>query len=214
MKVVRILLLVIIIIGLGLLATQKFWVPKLVDKIIQSENDSASGQAATLELPTPEVQKPVRQKPPPILSSSTIQIGEFTIQVNCSNLNPQNVEVFKNGSLWQTLPARGSVDGSQKCTQAVVQDVNFDGYTDFMVLTNTGSGGGLLSYWLYSSSTQKFLCPEEYSSCGIMNPKFDPEKKIIISQHKSGASLIIIDTYGVQDGRIILLKTEEVRVQY
>jgi hypothetical protein len=37
-KVVRIFLLVLIIVGLGLLATQKIWVPKLVNKIISSEN--------------------------------------------------------------------------------------------------------------------------------------------------------------------------------
>ncbi len=38
MKFIRIFLLVLIIIGLGLLITQKIWVPKLVDKIILSEN--------------------------------------------------------------------------------------------------------------------------------------------------------------------------------
>ena len=38
MKTIRIILFVLIIIGLALLATQKFWVPKLVDKIISSES--------------------------------------------------------------------------------------------------------------------------------------------------------------------------------
>ena len=36
-KFVRIFLLVLIIIGIGLLVTQKLWVPKLVDKILLSE---------------------------------------------------------------------------------------------------------------------------------------------------------------------------------
>lgn len=40
-KFLRIFLLILIIIGLGLLATQKIWVPKLVNKIISSENTSA-----------------------------------------------------------------------------------------------------------------------------------------------------------------------------
>jgi hypothetical protein len=39
-KIIRIVLLVLIIIGLGLLATQKFWVPKLVDKIISLDKKS------------------------------------------------------------------------------------------------------------------------------------------------------------------------------
>ena len=38
MKFLRIFLLILIIIGLGLLATQKIWVPKLVDRILSSES--------------------------------------------------------------------------------------------------------------------------------------------------------------------------------
>ena len=38
MKFIRIFLLVLIIIGIVLLCTQKFWVPKLVDKILSPEN--------------------------------------------------------------------------------------------------------------------------------------------------------------------------------
>jgi TM2 domain-containing membrane protein YozV len=40
MKALRIFLLVLIIIGIGLLITQKLWVPKLVDHILKSENSS------------------------------------------------------------------------------------------------------------------------------------------------------------------------------
>jgi hypothetical protein len=39
MKAIRIILLILIIIGLGFLATQKIWVPKLVDHIISAEQD-------------------------------------------------------------------------------------------------------------------------------------------------------------------------------
>jgi hypothetical protein len=44
MKTIRIFLLVLIIIGIGLLLTQKIWVPKLVDKIIISETDLVKNQ--------------------------------------------------------------------------------------------------------------------------------------------------------------------------
>src|ERR1035437_9142238 len=37
MKTIRIVLFILIIIGIGLLLTQKVWVPKLVDRIISSE---------------------------------------------------------------------------------------------------------------------------------------------------------------------------------
>ncbi len=44
MKFIRIFLLVLIIIGLILLATQKIWVPKLVDAIIASENTTQTSK--------------------------------------------------------------------------------------------------------------------------------------------------------------------------
>ncbi|MBP6884132.1 MAG: hypothetical protein KBC06_02780 [Candidatus Pacebacteria bacterium] len=69
-KFIRIFLLVLIIIGLGLLATQKTWVPKLVDKILESEKktevvpeptpvsqityNNASTDLITVELPFPD----------------------------------------------------------------------------------------------------------------------------------------------------------------
>ncbi len=42
LKVIRIVLLVLVVIGLGLLATQKLWVPKLVDRILQQGNHAGS----------------------------------------------------------------------------------------------------------------------------------------------------------------------------
>lgn len=47
MKFIRIFLLVLIIIGIGLLITQKIWVPKLVDRIILSEGPHVVIPAAT-----------------------------------------------------------------------------------------------------------------------------------------------------------------------
>jgi hypothetical protein len=38
MKIIRIFLFVLIVIGIGLLFTQKIWIPKLVDQIILNEN--------------------------------------------------------------------------------------------------------------------------------------------------------------------------------
>lgn len=46
-KIVRIFLLVLIIIGLGLLITQKLWVPKLIDKILKHKSSPAIFQPVT-----------------------------------------------------------------------------------------------------------------------------------------------------------------------
>ena len=43
MKFIRIFLLVLIIIGIGLLFTQKFWVPPLVSWILNTENAAPIG---------------------------------------------------------------------------------------------------------------------------------------------------------------------------
>ena len=56
-KAVQIFLLVLIIIGLGLIATQSLWVPKLVDRILQSENENflmptATSTAQASSMPT------------------------------------------------------------------------------------------------------------------------------------------------------------------
>jgi hypothetical protein len=49
MKTIRIILLILIIIGIGLLATERIWVPKLVDYIISSEV-----QPIVIPTPTPQ----------------------------------------------------------------------------------------------------------------------------------------------------------------
>lgn len=55
MKFIRIFLLVLIIIGLGLLATQKFWVPKLVEFLLAHEEDT-SVQMPEQTIATDEIQ--------------------------------------------------------------------------------------------------------------------------------------------------------------
>ncbi len=66
-KFIRIFLLVLIIIGVGLLLTQKSWVPKVVDRIMKSEKqdkvekpkskityNNASADLITVDLPFPD----------------------------------------------------------------------------------------------------------------------------------------------------------------
>ncbi|MFM7088342.1 MAG: hypothetical protein ACKOW9_02310 [Candidatus Paceibacterota bacterium] len=54
LKFIQIFLLFLIIIGLGLLATQKMWVPRVVDMILVSEGVSPN---------SPEIESPVLNTP-------------------------------------------------------------------------------------------------------------------------------------------------------
>ena len=44
MKTVRIVLFILIVIGIGLLITQKKWVPKVVDYIMKMESKNKTGE--------------------------------------------------------------------------------------------------------------------------------------------------------------------------
>jgi len=51
MKTIRIILLILIIIGVGALCTQKYWVPKLVYHILQSETKATEGSKVKIIFP-------------------------------------------------------------------------------------------------------------------------------------------------------------------
>jgi hypothetical protein len=56
MKTIRIILLILIIVGLILIFTQKLWVPKLVDEILSSENF----QQPVIKISNPVPNQPVK----------------------------------------------------------------------------------------------------------------------------------------------------------
>ncbi len=54
LKRLQIILLALIVVGLALLATQRLWVPRLVDHILKNENERAALEtAASVEFPVP-----------------------------------------------------------------------------------------------------------------------------------------------------------------
>ncbi|MDB5265721.1 MAG: hypothetical protein JWM39_434 [Parcubacteria group bacterium] len=158
-------------------------------------------------IPTQSIQ-PVQQKSPSGMSSSTPQqVGEFTVVVNCKDFNPVSAIILKNESIVQTISILGAgITGIHMCVPAEVKDINFDSYPDFMVPSDNGSGGATYDYWLFSSTTQQFSCPEGNYRCGLMNPEFDSTAKTVISVEPTGAGHVTTDTYRILNGRLVLLK--------
>ena len=148
-------------------------------------------------------------RPPAVVSSSTVQTGEFTIVVDCSDQNPNSVEIIRNGKRVQNLPIDGSLTGVGSCPKADIQDINFDNYSDFMVASANGTGGAGYRYWLYSSSTREFSCPEGNYGCELMNPSFDSQTGTVTTYNSYGADDVVTDIYHILNGKLILFKRVE-----
>jgi len=62
-------------------------------------------------------------------------------------------------------------------------DINFDGYKDLKIMVNSGPGAGIeivsYNYWIFNPATRKFKKDEVLAH--IVNPKFNNDKKTIIS---------------------------------
>ena len=96
MKILRIFLLILIIIGIFAIITQKFWVPKLVDKILSTEN--------TKNIILPEIQ-----------SNITLTNGRqcYTYSHEATPNEPYNVTEFIDMTITGTK-VTGTKQGNQK----------------------------------------------------------------------------------------------------
>ncbi|MDB5265974.1 MAG: hypothetical protein JWM39_687 [Parcubacteria group bacterium] len=88
MKIIRIILLILIIIGLGLLATQRYWVSPLVNKILSYEKMpvvvSPTPAPTHLPAPTGTATVPVSHPPtPPVNQASSSVAITATIGPTC-----------------------------------------------------------------------------------------------------------------------------------
>ena len=116
------------------------------------------------------------QQESPIVSSSTAQVGKFTVVADCdASENVFKIEIFKNGVRTQVIePYTQLASGGGSCPIPEVKDINSDGYPDFAVAYNYGNKYVDSSYWLYNSSTDQFSCPNATSSgkkiCELAEP--------------------------------------------
>jgi hypothetical protein len=150
-------------------------------------------------------------------SSSSAQVGNFTVVANCKMISADGqesvgeIDILKGSTTVQAITTRGIAPGSQSCPKPESQDINFDGYPDFMIDADYGSGGTSVYYWLYNTSTEQFSCPEgSYVSCSLMNPSFDPASKTISASDELGASDSVFWIYKVNAGVISLYQETDI----
>jgi hypothetical protein len=93
----------------------------------------------------------------------------------------------------------------------VLEDMNFDGYTDLRVQAFVPAGPNIpYLYWLYDPKTGRFKGSRELEE--IASPVFDPHERVIRSVNRNGAAVHVSRTYRWVDGVPRLLRVEETRV--
>jgi hypothetical protein len=89
------------------------------------------------------------------------------------------------------------------------EDINFDGYTDFMYVSNVGNQGVNQDYsiWLFNKDLQRFELSEEFSETVGCNPVIDSESQSITTGGLSGCLGNCYSTrvYEVQNNHLILV---------
>lgn len=116
-------------------------------------------------------------------SSSSAQVGNFTVVVDCDALDGlavlKQIEIFKQDNLVQTISGQSIESGGLGggCPKPEVRDINNDGYPDFMIVYNYGNEYTDSEYWLYSSSSDQFSCPnidptsnKPWMDCSLTEP--------------------------------------------
>jgi hypothetical protein len=116
-------------------------------------------------------------------SSSTAQVGSFTVDVSCdasggngfASIN--QIEVIKDGDVIQTIPVGNNIlSNTVFCPVPQAEDINSDGYPDFSIVYDYGNQYEDSEYWLYSSSTDQFSCPnvvpsgKPWMACSLAEP--------------------------------------------
>src|SRR6185503_4268859 len=115
MKAIRIFLLVLIVIGLGLIATYTIWVPTLVTAILQSEGVNREPAAPSMPFGSATTSQPV----PPLQHTQMVTLGigntgysngvKITLNtVSEDNRCPEGVTCIQAGSVLANITLRSN----------------------------------------------------------------------------------------------------------
>ena len=150
MKAIRIFLLILIVIGIGLLITQKSWVPILVDKILKYENITI--------FPIPEVTDQFAD-----WQTYRSNAFGFSLHYNVSQHSPTIVTDTSSIISYDPVAEdQFSIYLFSDPTKFHSKNYNDDNYDDVTYLPNT-------SQWFINSGSKTPLCPvERFDSQGVL----------------------------------------------
>ncbi len=87
-----------------------------------------------------------------------------------------------------------------------LEDVNFDGYLDLLLVEFTGAKNTPYLYWLYDPQSGEFVAHPELEAT---SPVIDVQHKQIVSDWSESAMVNGTDKYIFQDGRFYLIERTE-----
>lgn len=189
MKTLRIILLILIIIGLGLLLTQKFWVPKLVDKILSLENTPTITQVGT-GVKKDNIGKidttnwktysdslaGVSLKYPENFGTSYISVTDWPPKVqvldSTFSCNPAGNEIERAGQTTEKI-----INGRSYCITKESEGAAGSIYTQYAYLTKVGNQLVSLTFSLRFVQCANYDDPKK-TSCENERNIFDPDLTI------------------------------------
>jgi hypothetical protein len=136
-----------------------------------------------------------------------------------------NIEIARcqDGRRIQILPIQATQPINFAAT-FVAQDINFDGYTDFSVLSEFAAKYGSRSYWIYDPRSESFVVNgftrelsencmgnEWHGGCWKANTiDFDPGRREVSLHYLIGVGQCggPVDRYRIQDGQLIVVHKE------
>jgi hypothetical protein len=117
-----------------------------------------------------------------------------------------------SGKLIQEIALNQWIDATITVKDAVIfsDDINFDGYKDLAIISDTPADNGYgYSYYFYSPLTNKFL-PEK-NLAGLSSPTFDAKSKTISTYNSGGCAGADFEEniYSFADGKYVLTTIKE-----
>jgi hypothetical protein len=129
------------------------------------------------------------------------------------------IRVFscEDGSLLQSLEVESLAGPELFLRFFQVGDINFDGYVDVAVLSESGAQWGRQQWWVFSPAEGKFISNEFTEAIGKVTANglvLDPEKRQVLAGHLTQLTGCgdTKDIYGVEQDRLVEVHAEEVAV--